>query len=63
MAAANSSTAFDAPTLGGSRRYSGRVYRTSTGNTINLYFTAKTITEADINMVVDIVNRKLGDDM
>lgn len=30
---------------------------------INLNFTATTITEADVNMVVDIVNRKLGDAM
>lgn len=63
LSSANVSTAFDTPSLSASGRYSGRNYRTSTGNTINLYFTAKTITEADINMVVDIVNRKLGDDM
>lgn len=31
--------------------------------TVNLYFNAKTITEADINMVIDIVNRKLGEAM
>lgn len=30
---------------------------------VNLYFTAKEITEADINMVVEIVNRKLGEAM
>jgi hypothetical protein len=30
---------------------------------VNLTFNAKTITEADVNMVVDIVNRKLGDDL
>ena len=30
---------------------------------INLIFNATTITEADVNMIVDIVNRKLGDDM
>lgn len=30
---------------------------------INLNFTATTITEADVNMVVDIVNRKLGESM
>lgn len=30
---------------------------------INLNFTATTITEADVNMVVDIVNRKLGEAM
>lgn len=31
--------------------------------TVNLYFSATTITEADVNMVVDIVNRKLGEAM
>lgn len=31
------------------------------GKTANLYFYTKTITEAELNMVVDIVNRKLGD--
>ena len=30
---------------------------------INLNFAATTITEADVNMVVDIVNRKLGEAM
>lgn len=34
-----------------------------TPNIVNLTFNAKNITEADINMVVDIVNRKLGDDL
>lgn len=33
------------------------------GATVNLYFYAKTITEAEINMVCDIVNRKLGEDL
>ena len=31
--------------------------------TVNLYFNAKSITEADIRMVIDIVNRELGDAM
>lgn len=34
-----------------------------TQNVNKFYFNAKTITEADVNMVVDIVNRKLGDDL
>lgn len=56
-------TAFDVPefALNGPATYRGRNYTTSTGKVINIYFTAKTITEAEINMVVDIVNRKLGD--
>lgn len=41
----------------------GRNYRTAAGKTVNLYFTAKSITEADINMVIDVVNRKLGEAM
>ena len=42
-------------------------YRNNRGpggqKTVYLYFTATTITEADVNMVVDIVNRKLGEAM
>jgi hypothetical protein len=42
-------------------------YRNNRGpggqKTVSLYFTATTITEADVNMVVDIVNRKLGEAM
>ena len=42
-------------------------YRNNRGHggqkTVYLNFTATTITEADVNMVVDIVNRKLGDAM
>ena len=57
-------TSFNVPEYSfGTRPYTGRHYTTTTGNTINLYFTAKTITEADIKMVVDIVNRELGDDL
>lgn len=41
----------------------GRNYRTAAGKTVNLYITAKSITEADINMVIDVVNRKLGEAM
>lgn len=41
----------------------GRYYATSSGNVINLYFTAKQITEADISLICDTINRKLGDAM
>ena len=41
--------------------YRPRSYNTSSGKVVNLCFTAKTITEAEINMVIDLVNRKLGD--
>ena len=41
--------------------YRPRSYSTSSGKVVNLYFTAKTITEAEISMVIDLVNRKLGD--
>lgn len=46
-----------------SRSRSGATYTTGNGKTVNLYFYAKTITEAEIHMIVDIVNRELGDAM
>ena len=57
-------TTFDLPVVTPSgRTYNTRGYNTPGGKTVNLYFTAKTITESEINMVVDIVNRKLGDEL
>lgn len=57
-------TSFEVPEISvRSRGYSGRNYTTANGKTVNLYFYAKTMTEADINMVVEIVNRRLGDDL
>ena len=57
-------TSFDIPEFRANRSASyGRNYTTAAGKTVNLYFYAKTITEADINMVVEIVNRKLGEDL
>ena len=41
----------------------GRYYTTATGKTVNLYITAKSLTEADIAMLLDVVNRKLGEDL
>lgn len=49
----------DSPTV----QYSGRKYTAAAGKTVNLYVTAKSITEADISMLLDLVNRKLGDDL
>lgn len=46
-----------------SRSRSSATYTTGNGKTVNLYFYAKTITEAEIHMIVDIVNRELGDAM
>lgn len=55
-------TSFDLPEFTfGSGGYRPRSYNTSSGKVVNLYFTAKTITEAEVNMVIDLVNRKLGD--
>ena len=56
-------TSFDIPefAINSPRVYRGRNYTTSSGKVVNLYFYAKTITEADINMITDIINRKLGD--
>ena len=57
-------TSFDVPEISvRSRAYLGRNYATPSGKIVNLYFYAKSITEAEINMIVDVVNRKLGDDM
>lgn len=58
-------TAFDVPDLdfGGSSGYRGRRYATASGATVNLYITAKTITESEVNMIIDLVNRKLGADL
>lgn len=64
MIANSVNTSFDVPEINvRSRSNFGRNYITGSGKTVNLYFYAKTITEAEINMVVDIVNRKLGDDL
>ena len=35
----------------------------STNKTVNLYVTTHSLTESDVNMLVDVVNRKLGDDI
>lgn len=43
--------------------YVGRSYSTAGGKTVNLYITAKSLTEADISMLLDLVNRKLGEDL
>lgn len=57
-------TSFDVPEIAVRSRVAvGRNYTTGSGKIVNLYFYAKSITEADINMVVDIVNRRLGDDL
>ena len=57
-------TSFDVPDISVRSRASiGRSYATSSGKIVNLYFYAKTITESEIDMIVDVVNRKLGDEM
>lgn len=53
-------TSFDIPSFG-PKRPTGRYYATRQGNVINLYFSAKQITQSDIEMICDTVNRKLGD--
>lgn len=63
--AASVNTSFDLSryTPSGSGSYRGRYYTVagSGGNVINLYFSAKTITQADIELVIDTVNRRLGE--
>lgn len=55
---------FTAPDINFNSRLAVAGAGTATGSkSVNLYFNAKTITEADVNMVVDIVNRKLGEAM
>ena len=56
-------TAFDVPDLdfGGSSGYRGRSVNTASRANVSIYITAKTITEAEINMIMDLVNRKLGE--
>lgn len=55
---------FTMPTINFNSRLAATGAGTATGSkTVNLYFYAKSITEADIKMVVDIVNRKLGEEM
>lgn len=63
--AASINTSFDIPDPRRPGGYSPRTYTVpgSGGKTVNLYFYAQRITEADINMIVDIVDRKLGDAM
>jgi hypothetical protein len=64
MMADSIDTSFDLPEFRyGARRYSGRNYVTGSGKTVNLYITAKSIAESDISMLLDLVNRKLGESM
>ena len=64
MIADSLDTSWNVPEVNVSRSVTGsRAYTTAGGKTVKLYFYAKSITEADINMVVDIVNRKLGEDL
>lgn len=56
-------TSFRIPEYGYGSRASGRYYRTAGNKTVNLYITAKSLTEADTNMLLDLVNRKLGEDL
>ena len=58
-------SAFTMPdiSLNGNLALAGAGAAAGGSKTVNLYFTAKSITEADIRMVVDVVNRKLGEAM
>lgn len=64
MIADSIDTSFNIPEFSvRSHRSIGRSYAMTSGKTVNLYITAKSLTEADINMLIDLVNRKLGDDL
>ena len=57
-------TSFDIPDFHvGHRVYSGRSYSTATGKTVNFYITAQTLSKADIDMLLALADRKLGDDL
>ena len=57
-------TSFDIPDIDVDRSsYTGRTYTTPSGKIVNLYITAKYLTQADISMLLDLVDRKLGEDL
>ena len=60
MIANSINTTFDLPGVRTGRMASGTGGYAVGGKTVNLYFSAKQITQADISMIVDTVNRELG---
>ena len=60
MIANSINTTFDLPGIRTGRTSSGTGSYAVGGKTVNLYFSAKQITQADISMIVDTVNRELG---
>ena len=60
MIANSINTTFDLPGVRTGRASSGTGGYAVGGKTVNLYFSAKQITQADISMIVDTVNRELG---
>lgn len=56
-------TSFDVPQLYGSSRAQNVAVTTAGGKTVNLTIYTQKLTDADISMLLDLVNQKLGDEL
>ena len=56
-------TSFDVPQLYGSRRARNVAVTTAGGKTVNLTIYTQKLTDADISMLLNLVNEKLGEDL
>ena len=56
-------TSFDVPQLNGSRRARNVAVATAGGKTVNLTIYTQKLTDADISMLLNLVNEKLGEDL
>ena len=56
-------TSFDVPQLNGSRRARNVAVTTAGGKTVNLTIYTQKLTDADISMLLNLVNEKLGEDL
>lgn len=56
-------TSFDVPRFGGSRRARNLAVTTAGGKTVNLTIYTQKLTDADIAMLLELVNAKLGEDL
>ena len=56
-------TSFDVPQLNGSRRTRNVAVTTAGGKTVNLTIYVQKLTDADISMLLKLVNEKLGEDL
>ena len=56
-------TSFDVPQLNGSRRARNIAVATAGGKTVNLTIYTQKLTDADISVLLNLVNEKLGEDL